>query len=114
MLAGLHLLLTTLAPILEHTNNSDCNTSLCTRGGDGNLKVGAPIVLLFLLLHTNCTCGIIYVRVQRTDRLTESARSRLRVVHGVQKWGLGMNYKLTDREVEWIVKYLTNLLLCNI
>ena len=57
------------------------------RGGDGSLKVGMPVILLFLLLHTNSTCGIIYVCAQRTDRPTESARSRLRVVRGLEKWG---------------------------
>ena len=49
------------------------------RGGDDSLKVGVPVVLLFLLLHTNYTCGIIYVCVRRTG----SARSRLRVVRGL-------------------------------
>ena len=57
------------------------------RGGDDSLKVGVPVVLLFLLLHTNYTCGIIYVCVRRTDGPTRSARSRLRVVRGLQKWG---------------------------
>ena len=48
-----------------------------------------PVVLLFLLLHTNYPCGIIYVRVRRTNGPTESAKSRLRVLCGLQKWGGG-------------------------
>ena len=58
-----------------------------SRGGDSNLKVGVPVLLLFLLLHTNNTCEIIYVHVRRTDGRTKSARSRLRVVGGQKKWG---------------------------
>ena len=68
-----------------------CKVSIvlnCHSQGRRWQKVGVLVVLLFLLLHTNCTCGIIYyVHVRRTDRQTESARSRLSVVRGVQKWG---------------------------
>ena len=46
-------------------------------------KSGGARSTFVLILHTNYTCGIIYVCVRRTDGPTGSARSRLRVVRGL-------------------------------
>ena len=83
-LLELTLEVTAMTTILRESCSSNRNRY---RGGDNNLKVGVPVLLLFLLLHTNNTCEIIYVHVRRTDGRTKSARSRLRVVRGQKKWG---------------------------